>query len=194
MLCLAELVITGCAHYRAKPLKAEASVVDFESRSFTDAGFHEFLEVNRDTGEWPRRTWDLESLTFAAFYFLLNRSDLLALLSEYVACEEDLRLELARQYPDVHFNPGYEYDQGDNKWGVGLSLELPFMNRNRGPIAEAEARRSECVAKFIALQAHILEGIERDLTAFQFTEKSFYHADSLAANLTKQERLLNGRF
>ncbi len=50
---------------------------------------------------------------------LLNRADILAALAEYAASEATLRLEIAKQYPDVHLNPGYEYDQGDNKWGLG---------------------------------------------------------------------------
>lgn len=295
----AGVVLTGCVHYRAKPLVAAKSAAGFESRSFADVGLRVFLETNRVTGEWPRRTWELESLTLAAFYFspeldvaraqwgtaeaglrtagqrpnptvtaspqynattftpspwvmalnldipietagkrghrlaqaqhlsdaaklniastawqvrgrlrralvdlyaaseqerllaaqdakrqqaesrvavaeaigvpvgavesvevsfagldrvppdldapaarrqaLLNRADVLGALSEYAASEDALRLEIAKQYPDIHLNPGYEYDQGDNKWGVGLSLELPVLNQNQGPIAEADA-------------------------------------------------------
>ena len=63
---------------------------------------------------------------------------MLAALDAYAASEAALRLELARQYPDLHLGTGYQFDQGQNKWGLGLSLELPVMNRNEGPIAEAD--------------------------------------------------------
>lgn len=53
---------------------------------------------------------------------VLNRADILAALAEYAA----------RQYPDAHLNPGYEFDQGDNKWILGLSLELPLRTPNGG--------------------------------------------------------------
>jgi outer membrane protein TolC len=81
------------------------------------------------------------------------RGKLRRALVDYAASEAALRLEVATQYPDIHLNPGYEYDQGDNRWGVGLSLELSVLNQNQGPIAEADARRTESAAKFNALQA-----------------------------------------
>ena len=91
---------------------------------------------------------------------LLNRSDLLAALAEYDASETALRLEIAKQYPDLHFNPNYEYDQGANKWRLGVSLELPVLNRNQGPIAEARAKRDETAARFTALQAEVIGEID----------------------------------
>jgi len=390
---MAGAALVGCVHYRAKPLAAGKVAADFEGRSLSDAGLRVFLETNHVSGEWPRRGWELESLTLAAFYFspeldlaraqwgtaragvrtagqrpnptlsaspqynattfapspwvaafnldipietagkrghriaqaghlsdaaklniagtawqvrgrlrralvdfyaageqqrllavqqaaqeqnvkllegqlaagavspaevtrerialdttrlavpdaarqraesrvamaeaigiplgaldgveisfagldrvppgldtptarrqaLLNRADVLAGLSEYAASEAALRLEVAKQYPDIHLNPGYEYDQGDNKWGVGLSLELPVLNQNQGPIAEAEARRSESAAKFNALQARVLAEIERGMAAYRAGLEKSATADSLLVNLEKQERGLRGR-
>jgi outer membrane protein, heavy metal efflux system len=393
-VALASAAVTGCVHYRAQPLTVAKVAADYESRSFADAGLRAFLETNRVGGEWPRRAWDLESLTLAAFYFspeldvaraqwgtaqtglrtagqrpnptvtaspqynatsltpspwiaavsldipietagkrghrlaqarhlsdaaqlniastawqvrgklrralvdacaaseqerllaaqqaaqeqnvklleaqlaagavspaevtrerialdttrlaahdakrqraesrvalaeaigvavgaldrveisfagldrvppdldapaarrqaLLNRADVLAALSEYAAREAALQLEVAKQYPDIHLNPGYEYDQGDNKWGLGLSLELPVLNQNQGPIAEAAARRAESAAKFNALQARVLAEIERGVAAYRAALEKSATADSLLANLEKQERVLRGRF
>lgn len=390
---LAGAVLAGCAHYHAKPLAAARVAADFETRSLADAGLRTFLETNLVTGAWPRRTWELESLTFAAFYYspeldlaraqwgtskagmrtagqrpnptlgvmpryngtaftpspwmmavnldipietagkrghriaqaqhlsdaaklniastawqvrgrlrralvdlyaasqqegllaaqqlaqeqnvklleaqlaagavspsevtrerialdttrlvmhdakrqraesrvalaealgmpvgaldgvelslagldrvppeldfatarrqaLLNRADVLAALSEYAASDAALRLEIAKQYPDIHLNPGYEYDQGNNKWGVGLSLELPVLNQNQGPIAEAEARRTESAAKFNALQARVVANIERGVVAYHSALAKSATADSLQANLEKQERLLRAK-
>jgi cobalt-zinc-cadmium efflux system outer membrane protein len=391
---LAVAGVTGCARYHAKPLTAARVAADFEARSLADVGLRAFLETNHVTGEWPRHTWELESLTLAAFYFspeldvararwgtaqaglrtagqranpvvsaspqyntttvtpspwvmalnldipietagkrghrkaqarhlsdaarlniastawqvrgklrralvdfcsaseqerllaaqqsaqeqnvklleaqlaagavsaaevtrerialdttrlaahdakraraetrvtlaeaigmpvgaldgveisfagldqvppdldsptarreaLLNRADVLTALSEYAASEAALRLEIAKQYPDVHLNPGYEYDQGDNKWGVGLSLELPVLNQNQGPIGEAEARRAESAARFNALQARVLSEIERGVAAYRAALEKSATADSLLANLEKQEQVLRGRF
>jgi outer membrane protein TolC len=64
-------------------------------------------------------------------------------LAEYNASQSALQLEIAKQYPDIHLNPGYEFDQGDNKWSPGLTVTLPILNQNKGPIAEAEAKRTE---------------------------------------------------
>jgi len=98
---------------------------------------------------------------------LLNRADILSALAAYAASESALRREIAGQYPDLSIGPGYEYDQGDNKWAIGFQLTLPVLNRNRGPIAEAEAKRKTAAAEFISLQSKILGDIESMMTAFQ---------------------------
>jgi outer membrane protein TolC len=95
---------------------------------------------------------------------LQTRSDILAALADYGASQSALQLEIARQYPDVRIGPGYEYDQGLNKWStIGVSLELPVLNRNAGPIGEAEARRTETAARFAELQATVIDELDRGL-------------------------------
>jgi len=91
---------------------------------------------------------------------LLARADVLAALLDYDASQTALQLEVAKQYPDFNLGPGYEYDQGDNKWSLGVSFALPALNQNQGAIAEAEARRSLAAANFNALQAQISSDIE----------------------------------
>lgn len=119
---------------------------------------------------------------------LFNRTDILGALAEYAASESALQLEIAKQYPDVHLNPGYEFDQGSDKWGVGLSMELPILNHNRGPIAEAEARRKESAAKFNALQARVFGEIETALAGSENARQKFAAAASLLEQSQKQER------
>lgn len=87
---------------------------------------------------------------------LLNRLDVRRALAEYAALERALQLEVARQYPDVHVQPGYTFDQGTRKFALGVAVELPLLNRNQGPIAEALARREKAAADFVALQARVI--------------------------------------
>ncbi len=393
MAAAAGAILSGCVHYRPKPLAAAKVAADFESRSLDDVGLKTFLETNHVAGKWPRRSWELESLTLAAFYFspeldrararwgaaqaglrtagqrpnptvsvspqynsttlapspwvmglnldipietagkrgyrlaqarhlseaaklniattawqvranlrqalvgfstageqerllaaqltaqaenvkileaqlaagavssaevtrerialdttrlaaqdakrqraesrvavadaigvpsgaldgveisvaglervpaalntadarrgaALNRADVVAALYEYAASDAALRLEVAKQYPDIHLNPGYEFDQSDNKWGVGLGIELPALNQNRGPIAEAEARRGESAASFNALQARVFAEVDRALAAYHAAVEKSAAADSLVVSLEKQEQTLRAR-
>ncbi len=101
------------------------------------------------------------SLAKAKRIALTNRTDILAALADYAAAESGLRIEIAKQYPDLHLNPGYEFDQDDNKWGLGFTVELPVLNRNRGRIAEAEAAREVAATKFLQVQTKALGEIER---------------------------------
>jgi outer membrane protein, heavy metal efflux system len=113
---------------------------------------------------------------------LLSRPDVLAVLADYGATQSALQLEIARQYPDVRIGPGYEYDQGLNKWAViGVSLELPVLNRNAGPIAEAEARRAEAAARFAELQATVIDEIDRALANRDASRDALQRSDAVLA-------------
>jgi len=111
---------------------------------------------------------------------LQGRADILEALAEYAAAQAALQLEIAKQYPDFHLQPGYEFDQGDSKWSLGISLELPVFSRNQGPIAEAKAKRVEAAARFNALQAKVLAEIDRSVESFRITETNAATLRSLA--------------
>ncbi|HEV2314306.1 MAG TPA: TolC family protein [Candidatus Acidoferrales bacterium] len=87
---------------------------------------------------------------------VLNRLDVRQALATYTAAEASLQLEIARQYPDIQIGPGYTYEEGNSFFTLGLSTMLPVFNRNQGPIAEAEARRKEAAAQFLATQARVI--------------------------------------
>jgi cobalt-zinc-cadmium efflux system outer membrane protein len=97
---------------------------------------------------------------------VLNRLDLRRSLAEYAFAEASLQSEIAKQYPDLQLGPGYSFDDGANKFTVGVSLTIPAFNRNQGPIAEAEARRSQAEARFLGLQAQIIGEGEKALAAY----------------------------
>jgi len=91
---------------------------------------------------------------------LQNRLAIRRGLADYALAEAALRLEIARQYPDVILRPGYIWDQGDRIWALGSILLLPLANRNEGPILEAEARRDLEANRFLALQARTIAALE----------------------------------
>ena len=128
------------------------------------------------------------SVTDARRQALLNRSDILSGLADYAAIEAGLQLEIAKQYPDVHLQPGYQFDQGDSKWSLGITVELPVLNQNQGPIAEAKARRTEAAARFNALQAGVLFEIDRAVAGYHAALQKRADADELLARSQKQEQ------
>ncbi len=97
---------------------------------------------------------------------VLQRSDLLAGLEDYAAADAALRLEIAKQYPDIHLNPGYTFDQGQSKWALGVGLTLP-VDRNLGPIREATAKRDEAAAVFQRLQIGASGELSQALAAYR---------------------------
>ena len=112
---------------------------------------------------------------------LLERADVLAALDAYAASEAQLRLELAKQWPDLHLGNGYQFDQGQNKWGLALALDLPVMNRNEGPIAEAVAARGEAAARFSALQAQVIGELDQASLERDGAREQLRRADAVVA-------------
>lgn len=127
--------------------------------------------VENTSFDWPgfETPPDEETLSTDAVQTagLLNRLDVRRALAEYEATERALQLEIAKQYPDVHLQPGYLFDQGEHKFAFGLSLELPVFNRNQGRIAEAKARREKAAADFLALQAQVIGEIHKARARYQ---------------------------
>ncbi|MFO1438877.1 MAG: TolC family protein [Verrucomicrobiaceae bacterium] len=110
---------------------------------------------------------------------LTQRADLMALLAEYAATEAALKLEITRQYPDVNVSPGYDYNSGQNRWQLGLNLPIP-LNQNRGPIAQAEARRVTAEKRFLAQQATIQGELDIALAGYQASRAKVATAAQLA--------------
>lgn len=96
----------------------------------------------------------------ARAWALHSRPDVLVALAEYQGAEADLRTQVAKQYPDIHVIPGFQWDQGERKWSLGGAFELPLFNRNRASIAEAEARREELALRVLAAQARALAELD----------------------------------
>lgn len=123
---------------------------------------------------------------------LRARPDVLAALADYAAAEAALKLEVARQYPDLQLGPGYLWDQGQRKWSLMLGFALPF-NRNAGPIAVARARREEAAARFLALQDGVSGQIDAAAADYASSLKQLETADALATANEAQQRLLARR-
>ncbi len=115
---------------------------------------------------------------------LVGRADVRAGLAEYEAAEAALQLEVARQYPDLQLGPGYSWEQGASHFAVGLGIALPVLSRNRGPIAEAEAKRAEVGARFTALQAQILAEVDAATQPYEAASRANLAAE---ATLTSQQ-------
>ena len=110
---------------------------------------------------------------------LLHRPDLLAALAEYQASEAALKLEVARQYPDLTLSPGLLWDAGQAKWSLGLSLVLPLLNRNEGPIAEARARREQAAANVLLIQTRAIGEVEQAWAGYRAALEKLRSADAL---------------
>jgi CRISPR system Cascade subunit CasA len=91
---------------------------------------------------------------------LLARSDIHSAVVGYSVAEESLRLEVAKQFPQVHIGPGYTWDHGVHRVQFSLSMEVPILNQHQGEIGEAEVRREQAGARLEATVATAYEEID----------------------------------
>jgi outer membrane protein TolC len=149
-----------------------------------------FLGVPVDALQGMTFTWpelehapDEASLTPAhvSELALLNRIDLRRMLAEYAAADEALKLQIARQYPDINLGGGYSWEVGENIFQLVPVVTLPLMNQNQGPIAEARAKRTQVAAEFAALQQSIIAQANGALTRYRGALDAFAQASSSAA-------------
>ena len=125
---------------------------------------------------------------------LHNRTDIAGALAEYAASQSALQLEIARQYPDVHIGTGFEYDQGQEKWALGIAAKLPIFNQNQGGIAGAGARRVESAARFMALQTQIISEIDWAVAQQDLALEQMSSARDLFATQERQFAAVNLQF
>jgi outer membrane protein, heavy metal efflux system len=136
------------------------------------------------TFDWPEleNPADDASLTSAGVQrmALLNRIDLRRMLAEYAAADEALKLQIARQYPDINLGGGYSWEVGENLFELIPVVMVPVMNQNQGPIAEAEAKRAQLAAEFAALQDGIIAQANGALTRYRGALHAFEQSSNSA--------------
>lgn len=169
---------------RAEARAAIAASIGVPAAAFAGAPIS-FAAFEHDTATLPA-----EDVQRAA---LFNRPEVRKALANYAAAEARLQLEIAKQYPDFSIAPGYSWDQGDNRWGLSLvSIALSMLNKNEGPIKQAQAQREVLAQQFNALQASVIGEQAQALAAWQAaktqTDKTRQLVDAQQARLAQTQR------
>jgi outer membrane protein, heavy metal efflux system len=194
-------VAADVAVARIAALRAEAAAAEVGSQSLaarTRTAMALGLPVGALSGinlpvAPPSAQFAASALAAARHQSLKSRSDVLVALAKLRAREAGLALETAKQQPDFHLGPGYQWDQGASKWNVALTFELPIFHRNEGPIGEAVARRDEAAAQLIAVQALAVSGIETAVAARASAGTALDHARRAHAEIEKQNAMVAQR-
>jgi cobalt-zinc-cadmium efflux system outer membrane protein len=125
---------------------------------------------------------------------VLNRLDIRRALADYAATQASLQLEIARQYPDFNLGPAYNYEDGNHDFALGFSLVLPILNQNQGPIAQAQARRKQAAAQFLATQAAGIAASEQALARYRAALNELDQARKLQRQSAAREEAIRRAF
>jgi outer membrane protein TolC len=125
----------------------------------------------------------LDSLGVEAFVTraIARRPEVSLALGEYALAESRLRLQVARQYPDLELGPGFIWDQGVNRWTLALALPGLLAGRNRGAIGEAEAAREVAGLEVAEVQDAVLADAQSAVQDCQGSDLELAAADSVVA-------------
>ncbi len=110
-----------------------------------------------------------------------RRQEVTLALGEYALAESQLRLQVARQYPDLELGPGFVWDQGVHRWTFALALPALLGGRNRGAIGEAEAAREVAGLRVAEAQDAVLADVEAAVQRCRGAGLELAAADSVVA-------------
>ncbi len=125
---------------------------------------------------------------------LLNRLDIRRSLAKYAAAEAKIKLEVAKQTPDISLSPGYIFEFGDRIWSLGFSTLLNLINKNQTLISEAIQLREIEGAQFEALQAKIIAELSQSLAIYKASMQNVMQVKQQQANQLLYSQKLQRQF
>ncbi|MEJ2344973.1 MAG: TolC family protein [Gammaproteobacteria bacterium] len=136
----------------------------------------------------PLRFPSVRAMTRAERTLAQRRPDLLALRAGYESQEARVRAAILAQFPAVSIGLTRARDTSDvHTTGLGVTLNLPFLNGNRGQIAVQRATRTQLRQRYQAR----LDRSRSDLALLR-TRQALVdaHHDELAARLPALRRMV----
>ena len=125
---------------------------------------------------------------------LLNRLDIRRSLEKYAAAEARIKLEVAKQTPNISLSPGLAFEFGDSIWSLGFSALINLLNKNQTLIAEATQLREIEGAQFEALQAKIMGDLSQNLAIYQASLQNIDHIKTQQATQMHYRKALQKQF
>ncbi len=143
-LFLGTWLLTGCAarRYRSAPIMPTESASRLELRNLSDPGLQVFLEENvgHSVAPWPPKTWNLGTLSLAAFYF---NPTLEAARARVAEAQAAVVTAGARPNPSLSIAPGVP-----SPYLFNLDLSVPIETAGKRGHRIESARSLEHAARF----------------------------------------------
>ena len=101
-----------------------------------------------------------------------NSFELAAEEMEFYILDFELKLELAKQYPDLNFGVSSEDEVGEKKRTISIpfSIELPVFDRNQHSISEAFSNRQNKIEGYKTILADTLTNLEKLYQQYQHSK------------------------
>lgn len=180
------LSFNGCLSFHAKPVLPEQTAAGFEARTLDDPGLRGFMEKNgRSSSVWPPPSWDISSLTLAAFYY---NPDLDVARAQWDVAKAARVTAGERPNPTLSVNPEYAPNEPPDQspWVVGVSLDIPFETAGKRGY---RTKQSEALSD--AARAHISRVAWLVRSRVRTSFLAYYAATQAETILQAQQKKLN---
>ena len=179
--CVVLLTMCGCAPYKyhSMPVSTPKLAASLETRSLDNAGLRDWMTqaAGFEPSSWPKTTWDLRSLTLAAYYF---NPDMDVARANAAAAAAAIKTAAMKPNPTVGSDAGYETSP-DVPYLMGFNFSLPIETAGKRGYRIAEA-------------THFSEASRLQVTATAWSVRSrvraalvdLLFADQAAATLSAQ--------
>jgi outer membrane protein TolC len=124
---------------------------------------------------------------------LLNRIDIRRSIAQYAAAEANIKLEVAKQTPDISISPGIAFEFGDSIWSLGFASLLNLLNQHPAYIKQAEQLRAVEGAQFESLQSSVISDLSQSYAKYTAIKQKLTQAknehlsqDALMTKFQKQ--------
>jgi outer membrane protein TolC len=125
---------------------------------------------------------------------LLNRIDIRRSLAQYAAAEIEIKLQAAKQTPDITLSPGILFEFGDKIWSLGFSSLLNMLQKNTALIEKAKLLREIEGAAFENLQADIIAKVNQSHAQYSASQQTMLQAKQQLAKQRAQTRKMQKQF
>ncbi|MFJ3315146.1 TolC family protein [Herbaspirillum huttiense] len=134
------LLLAGCARYQPQPLAPRQMLADYEARSLDSPALQRYFSAH---GQANVRTWDLNRLTLAAFYYSPELNAARAQLASALAA-----VKTASQRPNPTLSLPFQYQASAPKpWTYGLSLDIPIETAGKRGYRVAQTEQLSAAAR-----------------------------------------------
>jgi len=146
---IALALLSGCAVYRAQPIQPAELMQSFEARTLDNPDLLHYLatHIQGDAGGRSPGSWDLNTLSLAAFYFSPALD-----VARAQAGVSQAAIKSARQRPNpsLQFPLGYVTNakNGESPYIFGLGLDIPIETAGKRGYRVAQAQQLSNAARF----------------------------------------------
>jgi cobalt-zinc-cadmium efflux system outer membrane protein len=141
------LALGACASFTAKPIAPEATARAFEARSLDSPEVQSYVASHSNArAPLAIRSWDLESLTLAAFYY---SPELDVARAKDATAQAAVKTAGQRPNPTLQIPFGYTTNAkpGESPYTLGLGLDIPLETAGKRSYRTEHARQLSLAAR-----------------------------------------------